>query len=496
MGKSWIKTVSNYQQTKRLRSAFHIKIGKEFNKSPFTRISKLSFWLFGIYKQGTDHHFIFNNYFNSFHLMLTTTTKSLIFISLLLASAFALQDGDQIALKTHGSFFNAKYQYLNAGTVDGSVGMAKNTDYATASGTWWKAHKLSDGSWALESLGSIHNAQHIYLNANTYTGAIDLVGSTDYATVSGTHWSLATLSDGTVALKSLGSFKNPKYQYLNAGTGDGSINLAANTDYATASGTHWEIVTLVSASSNEIPAANSKLVDFIKSNAEHIKSQPSVDINYCLQQLTSAPLQSEFGLLIQAIISASCTNGPQNCNMNALNGVLSALKGKTDATTMEKIYIMIGSMIGSMAGGAACDGAPACEWLGGKIGATLTCLSISKEVFEGVKTAISTLKDVTNQAGDIGQDAVNAITDASNTAEDGVQDAIDQINKGVTNDAVNALKGVTDDVEQSFTDLGSSIVGGATGVGGVIVDAGKKVEETAVDVGNQIKGGFCGIFGC
>jgi len=418
----------------------------------------------------------------------TTTIKSLIFISLMLTFAFALQDGDQIAFKTHGSFFNAKYQYLNAGTVDGSVSMAKNTDYATASGTWWKAHKLSDGSWAFESLGSIHNAQHIYLNAGTYGGTINLAANTDYASASGTHWSLETLSDGTVALKSLGSYKNPKYVYLNVDTYQGSVGMAGSTDFATLSGTHWEIVTLVAASS-DIPAANSKLVDFIKANAEQIKAQPSVDINYCLQQLTSAPLQSEFGILIEAIIKASCTNGPQNCNMNALNGVLSALKGKTDATTMEKIYILIGSMIGSMAGGAACDGAQICEYVGGKIGATLTCLSISKEVFEGVKTAIATLKDVTNQAGDIGQDVVNKITDASNTAEDGVHDAIDQINKGVTNDAVNALKGVTNDVGQSFTDLGNQIADGAIGVG-------KKVEDVAVDVGNQIKGGFCGIFGC
>ena len=105
--------------------------------------------------------------------MLTTTTKSLILLSLLLSCALALQDGDKIAFKTHGSFFNAKYQYLDAHTGDGSIGMATSTDYTTRSGTWWKARLLSDGSWAFESLGSVHNDQHVYLNAGTYYGTVN-----------------------------------------------------------------------------------------------------------------------------------------------------------------------------------------------------------------------------------------------------------------------------------------------------------------------------------
>jgi len=172
------------------------------------------------------------------------TTKSFICISLVLAFAVALQNGDEIALMTHGSHYNADFQYLNAGTVDGSVGMAKNTDYASASGTWWKAHQLSDNSWAFESLGNIPNDQHIYLNADTYTGHVNLAANTDYATASGTHWNLVPLSDGTVALQNMGSHKNPSFVYLNVQTGDGLVNLAKSTDYSSASGTHWEIVPL------------------------------------------------------------------------------------------------------------------------------------------------------------------------------------------------------------------------------------------------------------
>ena len=167
------------------------------------------------------------------------TAKPLLYLSLILAFAVALQDGDQLAFKTHGSFYNAKYQYLNANT--GSVGMSAGYDTKTNLGSRWIAHLLSDGSWAFENLAHQHN----YLNADTYIGAVNLAGSTEYSTTSGTHWAVETLSDGTVALKNLGSFKNAQYQYLNAGTYDGSINLAASTDYATASGTHWYIHTII-----------------------------------------------------------------------------------------------------------------------------------------------------------------------------------------------------------------------------------------------------------
>jgi hypothetical protein len=119
--------------------------------------------------------------------------KSLIYISFILAFAVALQSGDQVAFMTDGNHFAAQYQYLNAGTVDGSVSMAANTDYASASGTWWEAQELSDGSWAFASLGNIPNDQHIFLNANTYTGAVNLAGSTNDATTSGTHWTIVTL---------------------------------------------------------------------------------------------------------------------------------------------------------------------------------------------------------------------------------------------------------------------------------------------------------------
>ncbi len=173
------------------------------------------------------------------------TAKFLIYLSLILALglglAVELQDGDQVVFRTRGSFYNANYQYLNANTANGSVGMAAGYDTKNNLASRWIAHLLSDGIWAFQNFKSPANSQYTYLNADTYIGAVNLAGSTDYSTTSGTHWAGEALSDGTFALKNLGSFKNPQYQYLNANTHDGSINLAANTDYKTASGTHWYI---------------------------------------------------------------------------------------------------------------------------------------------------------------------------------------------------------------------------------------------------------------
>jgi ferredoxin len=257
-----------------------------------------------------------------------------------------------------------------------------------------------------------------------------------------------------------------------------------------------------------IPTANSQLAAFIQSNADEIKAQPDIDVDYCLQQFTSTTFESQYGAVMGQIIEAGCMQGLQLCDINDLYGVLNQLQQNGfDGATLKQIHILIGSMIGSMAGEEVCDGVSACEWLGGKIGAALTCLSVTKEVFQAMETAVSSLKDAAMQTGQIGQDAVNAITDAANSVQNGVQDAIDQINTGNENDAISALKGATDDVGQAFTDLGNDIANGLNAAGGAIADAGQQavgavegVGQQAVDgaegVGNDIKNGICGIFGC
>ena len=74
-----------------------------------------------------------------------------------------------------------------------------------------------------------------------FLGEVSLVENADYARASGTHWAVEPFADGSVALRNLGSFENPQFEYLNTDTEAGSVNMASSE-------THWEIVTLVPAS--------------------------------------------------------------------------------------------------------------------------------------------------------------------------------------------------------------------------------------------------------
>ena len=62
------------------------------------------------------------------------TAKSLICISLILAFAMALQERNETTLNTHGSLQDAQHQYLDAGTADGSIGIAANINNVLATG--------------------------------------------------------------------------------------------------------------------------------------------------------------------------------------------------------------------------------------------------------------------------------------------------------------------------------------------------------------------------
>jgi len=454
-----------------------------------------------------------------------TTTKSLIFLSFLLAFAVALQDGDQIAFKAQGTPFNPRYQYMTVRT-DGTLGLIRNIDYSQASGTWFKAHLLEDGSWAFESLSNITVNGNIWLNGNTHTGSVNLQGNTTDPNNSGTHWAIETLSDGNVALKTLATFKNHKFTNLHAVTAQGYVNLANST----VSGVEWEIVGIIPTNSSntssttgtsnqQVPAQNTQLADFIKAHADEIASEPTIDVNYCLSQFTSTTFQDQFGDIIGAIIDAGCAEGLQLCDLNDLYGLINQLVDNgVDLVTIQQIYILIGSMIGSLTGEEACEGFPECSFLGGKIGTCMACLSVSKEVFDGIVQAVATLQGYVIEAGDVGQDALNAMNYAANTLANGVQNAIDQLTKGASDDAMTALQDVSDQVGQGFNnlndaiqnlldDIGRTVANGVNEAGQVIVDtaneAGTWITETAIEAGqeiarvaDQIASGFCGVFGC
>ena len=463
-------------------------------------------------------------------------TTSLIFLSFLLVFAVALQDGDKIAFKTHGTPYNPKHQYMTTGASDGSIRLTRNIDYSQESGTWWEAVSLSDGSWGFKALGNITG--NVWLNGNTYAGTVNLQANTVDAANSGTHWSLETLSNGNVKVKTLNSHKNSKFSYL---TGMISINLVALKN-STANGVEWEIVGIVppttpssssetetttesgssgstTTTTQEMPPQNTQLADFIKAHADEIASEPTIDVNYCLNQFTSTTFSDNFGDIVGAILEIGCAEGLPACDLADLYGLINQLVDNgVDLVTIQQIYILIGSMVGGMTGEAACDGFPECEYLGGKIGTVMACLSVSKEVFDGIIAAVGTLEGYVIEAGEIGQDALNAMNYAANTLANGVSNAIDQLSKDASEDAMAALQDVSDQVNQGFTDvnnaiqnllddIGRTIENGVNEAGQVIVDtaneAGTWITETAEEAGqaiarvaNEIAAGFCGIFGC
>ena len=421
---------------------------------------------------------------------------------------------------------------MTSGFSDGTIRLTRNVDYSQPSGTWWKAHELEDGNWAFEALGNVTATGKVWLNGNTHTGGVNLQANTVDALNSGTHWGLVTLANGNIALKCLNTFKNHKWTNLRADTVYGFVDLSNST----VSGIEWEVVPIIptnrSSSTNatnatqststtkqEIPAQNTQLADFVKAHADEIASEPNIDVNYCLQQFESTTFQDNFGDVIGAIIEAGCADGLQLCDLNDLYGLINQLVDNgVDLVTVQQIYILIGSMIGSLTGEEACEGFPECSYLGGKVGTVMACLSVSKEVFNGIIEAVGTLENVAIQAGEVGQDALNAMNYAANTVANGVQTAIDQLSKGASAGATTALQQVSDQVGQGFTDLNSAIqkllddIGrtvenGVNEAGQVIVDsaneAGTWITETAIEAGqqiarvaNQIASGFCGVFGC
>ena len=98
--------------------------------------------------------------------------------------------------------------------------------------------KVAD-SVILKCLGADNNPKYQYLNGGTVDGSVDLAPSTD-GIYTGTRWQVEPLSGGGVAFKCLGSDNNLKYQYLNGGTADGSVDLAPSTD-GIYTGTRWNV---------------------------------------------------------------------------------------------------------------------------------------------------------------------------------------------------------------------------------------------------------------
>ncbi|MES0489120.1 MAG: C1 family peptidase [Leptospirales bacterium] len=140
--------------------------------------------------------------------------------------------------KCLGTDVNAKYLYLDGIAKNGSVNLCADTNAYSNPGTYWEEQQLSDGSVALKCMGTTEKSDFVYLDGNTQDGSVGLAANTD-SDNSGTHWQKEQLSDGSTAFKCLNTTGNSDFVYLDGHTKDGTVGLAPNTD-SSYSGTHWE----------------------------------------------------------------------------------------------------------------------------------------------------------------------------------------------------------------------------------------------------------------
>jgi hypothetical protein len=133
---------------------------------------------------------------------------------------------------------------LNGNTVSGGVTLEAGTA-EPLSGTRWYVVDAGAGLVALQCLGDL--AGNRYLNGRTnpndlHVGSVDLAPSTSGFT--GTRWQVADDGSGGVTLQCMGADQNPKYEFLDGRTADGSVGLAPSTD-GVFTGTHWTLVDVV-----------------------------------------------------------------------------------------------------------------------------------------------------------------------------------------------------------------------------------------------------------
>jgi len=216
--------------------------------------------------------------------------------------------------------------------------------------------------------------------------------------------------------------------------------------------------TLTSAQSPE--GAYNQVMDFLQIFGGNIKTG-NADVDYCLDKMNSNYFDFDFGPLIQALRNAGCFNGLDACNFQDLANIVSKLQANgIDPETIKKVEILIGSIIGSAVGAFACEGSSTCEQLVAKVGAAVTCLSMSKEVFEQIVDAVTDLEkqlgDLVEDVVDSAQDAIDSITNWVYNMKNGIENAIDSVIQGAQDGAADALKGITSQIAQGISDLFSS----------------------------------------
>jgi len=118
------------------------------------------------------------------------------------------------------------------------------------------------------------------------------------------------------------------------------------------------------------------------------------------------------------------------------------------------------------------EGSHPCEQIVAKIDATLTCLSMSKEVFEQIVDAVSALE---KKVSDLLQDIIDSISNTANNIQ--VLDEIQDF-------AVNAFKSLTSQIDEGVTDIinaGQNAVDFMANAGSQAVNAVENAGSQAID---------------
>ena len=98
-------------------------------------------------------------------------------------------DGNEIGFVCKGNSENPDHVFLDGRTIDGSVGLASSPFTATH----WKAirHRnilgIPDGTYSFKCLGLISNPDHVFLDGRTIDGSVGLASNTN-PPLCGTHW--------------------------------------------------------------------------------------------------------------------------------------------------------------------------------------------------------------------------------------------------------------------------------------------------------------------
>jgi hypothetical protein len=147
---------------------------------------------------------------------------------------------DIIALSCEGTIEGNRW--LDGRTIDGTVGLAPNSNTLPFTGTWWRVQDGGSGSFTFRCLG--HVAGNRWLDGRTIDGSAGLAPTTSTPPFSGTRWREHDLGNEIIMLECLGDI--PGNRWLDGRTGDGSVGLAPSNSNPPFSGTRWRVVTALS----------------------------------------------------------------------------------------------------------------------------------------------------------------------------------------------------------------------------------------------------------